>query len=267
MLTWATDAGHPGRPNEDFVGAVPGAVVLVDGAGITGAEDLCRHGTAWYAHRLGTTLLARLSLDLAGGAGADLAEILATAIDEVTDLHRDTCRVEDPSSPCATVAVVRRAEGRVDHLLLGDSVIVLDVVAGPPAVVEDRREPETARPFLAALSGLEPGTPEHEAVLDEARGVFRSSRNQPGGFWVAKENGPAAAAEALSGSHELTELRGVVVLSNGASRVVDRFALLGWEQLFAQDPGELISLVRAAELEHDVEADDATAARWLWSPA
>ena len=39
---------------------------LVDGAGITGAEDLCRHGTAWYAHRLGTTLLARLSLAGAG---------------------------------------------------------------------------------------------------------------------------------------------------------------------------------------------------------
>ena len=79
--------------------------------GITGADDLCRHGTAWYAHRLGTTLLARLSLDLAGepSAGADLAGLLAAAIDEVTDLHRDTCRVDDPSSPCATVAIVRRA--------------------------------------------------------------------------------------------------------------------------------------------------------------
>jgi hypothetical protein len=265
VLTWSTDAGHPGRPNEDFVGAVPTAVVLVDGAGITGAEDLCRHGTAWYAHRLGTTLLARLSLDAAGGSGSDLTEVLAAAIDEVTDLHRDTCRVEDPSSPCATVAMVRLVDERVEHLLLGDSVVVLDALEGPPQVVEDRREPDTARPFLAALRGLEPGTPEHEAVLDEARGVFRSSRNQPGGFWVAKDDGPAAAAEALTGSRELVELRGAVLLSNGASRVVDRFALLEWAQLFAQDPDELIRLVRAAELEHDVEADDATAARWGWA--
>ena len=265
MLTWATSAGHPGRDNEDFVGAVPGVVVLVDGAGISGVEDLCRHGIAWYAHRLGTTLLTHLSLDAASESDRDLADVLAAGIDEVTDLHRDTCRITDPSSPSATVAVVRMAGERVDHLVLGDSVIVLDVVDGPPYVVEDRREPEIARPLRDALALLEAGTPEYDRVLDEARTAFRARRNQPGGFWVAKDDG-RVAAEAVSGSHDLAALRGVALLSNGASRAVDRFGLLTWAQLSDRDPHDVIRMVREAELADDVEADDATAACWRWSP-
>ncbi len=34
QINMATSAGTAGRPNEDFAGAVPGAVVLLDGAGI-----------------------------------------------------------------------------------------------------------------------------------------------------------------------------------------------------------------------------------------
>ncbi len=267
MLSWATSSGDPGRANEDFVGAVPGAVVLVDGAGITGIEEICRHGIAWYAHRLGTTMLRNLSLETAVGTHTELTDVLAASIDEVTDLHRDTCRVADPSSPCGTIAVVRVAGGRVDHLLLGDSVIVLDEVAGPPHVVEDRREPDAARPFRAALADIAAGTPAYDRVLDEARLAFRAKRNQPGGFWVAKDDGPAAAAEAVRGSHDLAALRAVAVLSNGASRGVDRFGLLTWAQLCDRDPHDVIRLVREAELEHDVDADDATAVRWLWRQA
>ncbi len=265
MLTWASSAGHPGRANEDFVGAVPGVVVLVDGAGISGVEDLCRHGIAWYAHRLGATLLTRVSLDAASESDSELSDVLAAAIDEVTDLHRDTCRVTDPSSPSATVAVVRVAGGRVDHLVLGDSVIVLDVVDGPPYVVEDRREPDIARPLRTALSELDAATPEHDRVLDEARTAFRAKRNQPGGFWVAKDDG-RVAAEAMSGSHDRAALRGAALLSNGASRVVDRFGLLTWAQLPAHDPDDVIRMVREAELADGVDADDATSASWRWSP-
>ncbi len=53
--------------NEDFTGAVPTAAVLIDGAGIPGTESICRHGVAWYAGRLGGSLLSLLSL---GGTAA-----------------------------------------------------------------------------------------------------------------------------------------------------------------------------------------------------
>ena len=39
-VSMATDAGKAGQPNEDFAGAVPGAAVLLDGAGIPGTESM-----------------------------------------------------------------------------------------------------------------------------------------------------------------------------------------------------------------------------------
>ena len=223
LVTTATEPGHPGRANEDFVGAVANAVVLVDGAGIRDAEDICSHGVAWYAHRLGGDLLARLSLDNArGGEPTDLATLLSSAIDEVTSAHRDTCDVRDASSPSATVAVVRVAGDRVDHLLLGDSVVVLDRVDGTVLVVEDRREVELGRPWRAALAALEPDSADYDRLRGEAVTVFRASRNQPGGFWVAKDDG-RVVAEARTGSHAAADLSAVTLLSNGASRVVDAF--------------------------------------------
>lgn len=257
MLTFSTSAGHPGRANEDFVGAVPDAVVLVDGAGIRGAEALCHHGTAWYAASLGTTLLARLAT-----GDAALPDVLAAAIDEVTDRHRATCEVTDPSSPCATVAIVRHGEGRVDHLVLGDSVVLLDLVDGV-VVVEDRREPEIARPLREALAALAPGTSAYDEARAAAVTEFRARRNQPDGFWVAKDDG-RAAEHALTGSRPADGTRGAVLLSNGASRVVDRFGLLAWDQMVRHDPAEVIRMVRAAEQANNVAADDATAACWHW---
>jgi hypothetical protein len=255
----ATAPGHPGRANEDFVGVVAHAAVLVDGAGIRDAGHLCRHGVAWYAHRLGGILLTRLSLDGASGSAAtDLSTIVAAAIDEVTSLHRDTCDVADPSSPSSTVAVVRVGDGKVDHFLLGDSVIVLEGAEGAK-VVEDRREVELGTPWRDALAALEPGSAEFDAVRAEAVTLFRASRNQPGGFWVAKEDG-RVVHEAIAGSHPIHEIVGAVLLSNGASRVVDRFGLLGWHEISSHEPHELLRLVRDAERSGSVDADDATVA-------
>ena len=101
-----TSAGHSDRPNEDFVGSVAGAVALLDGAGIRGTESICRHGVAWYTHRLGGALLGRLSRD----DGRDLAAILAESIDDVAADHRVTCDIGDPSSPQGHRGVGARRE-------------------------------------------------------------------------------------------------------------------------------------------------------------
>src|SRR5688500_3102313 len=112
-------AGVPartGRVNEDFAAATATAAVLLDGAGIPGAETVCLHGVAWYTTRLGGTLLGLLSLLPDRG----LPTLLAEAIEQVTDLHRDTCDVADPISPSATVAMLRVSGDRVEYLVLGD---------------------------------------------------------------------------------------------------------------------------------------------------
>jgi hypothetical protein len=103
-----------GHANEDFTGAVPTAAVLIDDAGISGTESICRHGVAWYASRLGGSLLSRLSLV----RDRSLPTLLAEAIERVTDQHRDTCDVADPIRPSATVALLRLSDGRIEYLVL-----------------------------------------------------------------------------------------------------------------------------------------------------
>ncbi|MGW0480740.1 integrase [Nonomuraea sp. NPDC003214] len=253
-VTMATDP-HAGRANEDFTGAVPAAAVLVDGAGIPGAGSLCRHGVAWYAARLGGGLLTLLR----HAPGRGLADLLGEAIEQVTGEHRDTCDVTSPISPSAAVAVLRLTGGRAEHLVLGDATVVLDRAGSAPLVVTDRREVVISSRYETALRDVPQGSDEHRRIL----GDLRAHRNRPGGFWVAKDD-PRAAAEAVTGSCPVAGLTGAALLSNGASRIVDRFALTGWPEVMAalasDGPGAIIGRVRQAEARHAVAADDATIA-------
>lgn len=255
----STSPGHAGRDNEDFVGAVAGAVVLLDGAGIPGSESLCRHGTAWYAQRLGAALLARLA-----GDGLDLAEVLADVIDEVASAHRTTCDLRHTSSPQATVAMVRVGQEHLEVLVLGDSFALLDGATGVD-VVTDPREVTVRGECLSLLDGVPPGTPEHDRAFQDVRAAFRARRNVPGGFWVAKDN-PAVANEAVRVSRPLAEVTGVGLVTNGAGRIVDPYALASWPEvarlLDGAGPAELARRVREAEAEQGLDSDDATAA-WL----
>ncbi|MET7752114.1 hypothetical protein [Micromonospora sp. NPDC005367] len=250
-----TAVAGTGRVNEDFTGAVPTAAVLIDGAGIPGAESICRHGVAWYATRLGGRLLGLVSLV----RDRSLPALLAEAIEQVTDDHRDTCDVADPVSPSATVAILRVADGLVDHLVLGDSVLVLDRAGDTPLVVTDPREVVISRSYRSAIEATVAGSDEYHRLLRE----LRANRNQPGGFWVAKDD-PRAAEQAITGSCPAAGLAGAVLLSNGASRIVDRFALADWPEvltvLASSGPAEIIRRVRQAEARHAVPADDATIA-------
>jgi hypothetical protein len=264
-LRIATSGGHAGRTNEDFAGAVPGAVVLLDGAGIPGTESICSHGTAWYTHRLGGILLGQLSRD----DGRSLTAILAAAIKEIAADHGDTCDVKNPSSPQATVALVRAAADRLDYLVLADCFVVLGQVSGEPLVITDEREVNTRRTCSAPLAGLERGTAEYERILDSCIEEMRARRNKPGGYWIAKDD-PQAAEQALTGSRPLRELGSAALLSNGASRVVSPYDLTNWsgllDMLGASGPDEVIRRVRLAEADSSDDRggvpDDATVAYW-----
>jgi hypothetical protein len=258
-VAMASAAAQTGRVNEDFAGAVPTAAVLIDGAGgVSGIETICRHGVAWYASRLGGELLGLLSFD----ADRTLPALLAEAIERVADAHRVTCDLADPSSPWATVAILRLCDARADYLVLGDSVLALDR-AGAPIVVSDPREVTIGRPCRSALEAAAEGSAEYEQARRDGIDVMRANRNRPGGYWVAKED-PRAAAEAIIGSCPVSELTGAVLLSNGASRIVDRFRLADWPEVLAiltsSGPAAIIRRVRQAEARQAVAADDATIA-------
>jgi Protein phosphatase 2C len=250
----ATRSGHVGRPNEDFVGAASGLVVLLDGAGIPDTEEICHHGVAWYSHTLGATLLARLSL----GAGTSQATALTTAlttaladsIEQVAAQHRHSCDLANPSSPQATVAMVRFDGDRADYLVLADTFVVLGPLTGEPEVVTDPREVSVRRECTAPLDGLRPGTPDYERTRPSVVDAFRARRNQPGGYWIAKDDA-RAAAEAVVGGVSLRELDSATLLSNGASRIVDPYQLATWpavlELLRTGGPDALLGRIRRAE--------------------
>lgn len=245
-VTMATSPGTPGQSNQDFVGAVPGAVVLLDGAGIPGTESICHHGVAWYAHSLGGALLGRVSR----GGGPGLVTILSDAIEQIAREHRFTCDITNPSSPQATVAIFRFDGKRAEFLMLADSVLVLDKAGDNPQVITDEREVALRRECSAILDGIAKGTPEYDQAREAYVEAVRARRNQPGGYWIAKDD-PRAATEARTGSFAVRDLPGVAMLTNGASRIVDAYGLAGWpevlEVLRASGPCEIIRRVRRAE--------------------
>jgi hypothetical protein len=80
--------------------------------------------------------------------------------------------------------------------------------------------------------------------------AIRAHRNVDGGFWVASVD-PLAAEQALTGTVPADRVCAAAILSDGASRLVDRFGLATWRQaldLLDQDgPEELIRRAREAE--------------------
>jgi hypothetical protein len=143
--------------------------------------------------------------------------------------------------------------------VLGDAVLVLDRAEDEPLVVTDPREAVVVESFLPALEAAGQGTDAYRRVL----GDLRARRNRPGGFWVAKDH-PRAADQALTGRCPVAGLSGAALLSNGASRYVDRFGLADWPGTLAvlasDGPAELIRRVRQAEERDAVAPDDATIA-------
>ncbi|WP_328459321.1 hypothetical protein OHA21_26795 [Actinoplanes sp. NBC_00393] len=248
-MPMATDAGHAGRANEDFAGAVPAGLVLVDGAGgIAGAEAVCRHGVRWYATRLGGALLGALADD------RSLRDVLAESIERVTGEHRGTCDTASPISPYAAVAMLRFTEGFVEHLVLGDAVAVIGRAGAEPLVAHDPREVVIARSVEARMRS-------HPEDRRRLLGELRALRNSPGGYWVAKDD-PRAADEAITGGCPTGDVTTTALLSNGASRIVDTFGLTDWAGLLhlldTEGPAEIIRRVREAEARDGVATDDAT---------
>ena len=94
------------------------------------------------------------------------------------------------------------------------------------------------------------GSADHARSFAELVTEQRRHRNHPDGFWVASTD-PYAARHALTDTVARHGLRRAAVLSDGATRLVDRFGLLDWpgflDVLAEQGPDAIIAQVRAAE--------------------
>lgn len=244
-----TEPGDPGRPNEDFAAAGATSAVLLDGVSAPpGVETGCLHGVAWYTRRLAALLLA------GSEAGLPLREALAEAVRTASALHADTCDLDNQESPSATVVAVRVEAGELEYLVLSDSALLVEGEEGVRVITDTRLD--VLRGELARRG--RPGN------------AIRAYRNVAGGFWTAGAD-PRAAEEALTGTLPAGRF---AAMTDGASRVVEVFADLDWDQTFAlvSDRGPRALLARVRSLERDDPegvrhprgkvSDDATVLAW-----
>jgi Protein phosphatase 2C len=240
-------------PNEDWYCCSPGTIAVLDGVTVgPGIESGCHHGTPWYVARLGGALLAGAAV-----RPPSLRDVLAAGIAEVAALHADGCDLDTIGAPSAALAVVRVREDTLEWLVLGDVTVVIDTAAGIRAVTDDR--------VAASVAGLDIRSADLGVRIGAARAAHR---NRPGGYWVAAAD-PDAAAHALTGSVPLNEVRRVMVLTDGAARLVDLFGST-WDHALDIGPVQVLAEVRALEAADPdsvryprIKArDDATALTW-----
>jgi hypothetical protein len=244
-VTFATRPAPRGGPNEDFVAATSQAVVVLDGLSVPDGMDTgCIHGTPWYVRQLGTRLLVKVT----GVPLMPLADALADAITEVTALHADTCDLDHPGTPAATVAILRAA-GFVEHLVLSDATIVFDTAYEGVQVIHDNRVDETAVTQERAVLGAAAGSEERAALRREMIEQRRAARNTMDGYWVASTN-PEAARHAITGAYRPGHIRQAAVLTDGAARLAT-FDDGNWDTVLRvleeHGPDELIMQVREME--------------------
>ncbi|MFF9013141.1 protein phosphatase 2C domain-containing protein [Streptomyces sp. NPDC014870] len=245
MLVRQVSSSRPHGPNEDFVLSSPAVVVVLDGAGMAlGMESGCKHGVAWYVQELGT----RLHYEVARQE-SPLADCLATAIESTAGLHRDTCAVDDPLSPSATVAIARVRRGVFEWLVLGDCTLLVDNHGIVTATTDDRLA-LVAPHAREALAGTAPGSAAQRAAHQALVSAERSLRNTPGGYWVAAAD-PAAASQAFTGVEGASDVQAAALLTDGAARLVTTFHATDWrgclDLLARNGPENVIRQVREAE--------------------
>jgi hypothetical protein len=242
----ATQAGSPDSANEDWGGvAAPGLAVVLDGLSAPdGTGTGCRHGTPWFVSQLGPRLLT-----LAADPACSLVDALAEAIRQVASLHPG-CDLTHPGTPSATMVLLRVRDEGADYLALADAVLLLDTVDGLK-VISDERVSQLAGKERAAANQVPVGSALKLKRRAQLTRALRRTRNRPGGYWVAAAADPQAASQAVTGSLPGKTLHRAVLLSDGATRLVDPFGLATWEELLGMlqesGPDELLRQVRAAE--------------------
>ncbi|WP_030775168.1 protein phosphatase 2C domain-containing protein [Streptomyces sp. NRRL F-2664] len=229
----ASVPGRQERPNEDWVSASArasgaGALVVLDGVTPPAGGDGCVHGVPWFTDRLGGRLT-----ELSGSRrDMPLGGILAEAVRATADAHRGTCDLSHVRTPQATVVMVRWDEVYVEHLVLSDSVLLLQSPGGEVAAVLDDRLDRVPREVLRSVAATD------------------ALRNAEGGFFTAAAD-PEVAARAVTGRTPRGGVRALAALTDGASRWTDTFGEGDWGECLAvlrkEGAEGLIARVRAIE--------------------
>lgn len=219
--------------------------VVVDGAGLPRSLRAgCRHSVSWYAEQIATTFGTAL-ID----RQITMVRALGRAIADVAGRHGG-CDL-DQGSPSATVAAWRIRPPLVEYLVLCDaSAVFLDRDGHAVEITDNRLALVTAPRIVQLHTSSNAGHPKPSEALAARREAVEAHRNVHGGFWCCHTD-PAGAEHALTGSFSLSDLAGLIIATDGATRgyqslgihTVERFA----RDCVAGDGPALLAAVRAEE--------------------
>jgi hypothetical protein len=245
-VTMATEPAKAGHPNEEFVGATPAGVVLLDGAGRRGRPKHRVHTWRRVVRPPARRSATRPHRQRAPGPHcrtrrSDRRHSSAAPLHMRPRPPRHAVRYGCSASPFRRTGATHRA----------CELCVCRQAPGRQRRDHQRRPRGPGRQSLPLSCRYHA---EWHARADNAVRAYvetlRQHRNQPNGFWVAAAD-PTAAQEALKRSWPRSEVDAVAVLSDGASRLVDRFHLNIWLELIqlldAEGPSGLLRRVRDAE--------------------
>lgn len=232
----ASYAQLPAPPDcDDRLFLTDNAVIVLDGASAFTPQSV---PAATYADTLGRHMAARLAQQ----PNAPLRDCLRYSI-RVTADSLDLR--PGPTSPSSTVAVARVAQGHVDLLCLGDTLIV-----HPRGQVLDDRlshiateERRTYRDRLANGYGYDNV---HARLLRALQDAQRRYRNRPSGYWIAEAN-PDAAEHALTAQVPFCRGDWVLLATDGAYRALGRLRPPNWPQVAAMTPGDLRAVLEECQ--------------------
>lgn len=212
QVTWATEP-VPGRdwPNEDFVASVPSAVVLLDGCSLPPGTDL------GCSH--GTAWYAR-TLGL-------------TLIRRMLD---DTGPLSERGSALRALLAASIEEVASLHAHTCD----LTHPATPAATVVALRQRGPAVEYLVLADST--------LLLDTGGSLEVVTKSMARTYAGAD---PKAAERSLTGALPAKSLRRAALLTDGATRLAEKFRVIGWQDLMGildkEGPIELIRRTREAE--------------------
>jgi hypothetical protein len=240
-----SDAGKPGRPNEDRLGYNRTAAFVLDGAtGLGDRQFMTTHGSdaAWIAELAANRLVAELT------AETDMVALIG-------DISRDAAARftavagEQPryAWPLAALAGLRSSAQGVEFFGLGDSVVYLlhddgraeSFTALPQAFA---REQAAARAHLARLGGIgAAGSLVSDPQTLEDLRASRAKQNTPEG-WVWSLGLVPEAAEHL--------VRHPITITSGATAIICSDGLADMVSLYQRyDAGALVRRAATAGLQ------------------
>jgi hypothetical protein len=236
----AATLARSGHANQDRYLVLPNAIAVLDGA--TNPDEPEGGNGGWYAGELLAALAPRLARD----TQLPLVDVLRDAIAETADRHE----LVAGQSPSSTVALIRWDNLTLDALLLADSTIVVQHDEALKVLTDERIQHAKSAPRVIP-SGRVGFGPDHDLFMSGVRAAELKSRNVAEGYWVAEAT-PDAAAYAVTYRCAISAVKAVLVLTDGAAAVVDRYTQCNdWQDALALASNAgvcmLLARVRAAE--------------------